>query len=34
MGVYLSCTVIRKKGDGIEIVADYGVGHEPFTCDQ
>lgn len=31
MGTYLSCTVIRKKEEGIEIVADYGVGHKPFT---
>ena len=31
MGVYLSCTVIRKTHDGIEIVADYGVGQQPFT---
>lgn len=34
MGVYLSCTVIRKNAEnenGIEVVADYGVGQEPFT---
>lgn len=31
MGTYLSCTVIRKKEEGIEIVADYGVGQQPFT---
>jgi hypothetical protein len=31
MGTYLSCTVIRKKDDGIEIIEDYGVGQQPFT---
>jgi hypothetical protein len=31
MGTYLSCTVIRKKEEGIEIVADYDIGQEPFT---
>lgn len=34
MGAYLSCTVIRKneaEENGIEIVADYGVGKKPFT---
>lgn len=34
MGTYLSCTVIRKNAEeenGIEIVADYGVGQQPFT---
>jgi hypothetical protein len=34
MATYLSCTIIRKdeeEENGIEIVADYGVGHEPFT---
>ena len=33
MGVYLSCTVIRKKGEEIEIVADYRVGQLPFTSE-